>query len=577
MVRGVRVAGQSLGGMTSLDSLNLIQKQWQTFTHTAFHFRQGDHDIVITSAAPTASETEVVLDLASLDIQAAINQAYDYGHTGPWWMQAWHRLSGLLGRHHDYGRITVDTTSLSDLLKAKLNNQEVVPISASITITDGQVSDITPSADGHTIDYAGAIRQAVDRARHLNTTPVIVSTVVVKPEIVSSPELQAIAEREVPEVINRAPLTLTSDDKHWTVTQTQLAKLLGFAKNADGQIHVGFDTTKTSDYLKKIAKDIEIAPQNAKFTIVDGQVKEFQTSVVGKTLDIEASLTNLETSVIQHTQSSAQLVVNEAKPVSDTVAANNLGITELVAEATTNFHGSPTNRRYNLTLGAKLLNGLLIAPGDEFSLVKALGPIDAAHGWKPELVIKGSAITPEFGGGLCQVGTTTFRVALNAGLPIVERHNHSLRIRYYEPPVGLDATIYEPKPDLRFTNDYDHYLLLQTEVNGNDLTFRFYGTKDGRSVDIPEPKVYNRTPIPATKTIEVDDLKPGEKECQTPGHPGADATATYTVTKADGTSVTQTFQSHYRALGVVCRVGKKKTTTPPPTATNTNTDTTPTE
>ena len=61
---------------------------------------------------------------------------------------------------------------------------------------------------------------------------------------------------------------------------------------------------------------------------------------------------------------------------------------------------------------------------------------------------------PEFGGGLCQIGTTMFRVTMNAGLPILERQNHSYRVRYYEPPVGMDVTIYEPKPDFRFRNDY---------------------------------------------------------------------------------------------------------------------------
>jgi vancomycin resistance protein YoaR len=215
---------------------------------------------------------------------------------------------------------------------------------------------------------------------------------------------------------------------------------------------------------------------------------------------------------------------------------------------------------------AKKINGMLIQPNETFSLVTTLGKIDGAHGWKPELVIKGSKITPEFGGGLCQVATTLFRSALNAGLPIVERTNHSLRISYYEPPVGLDATIYEPKPDLRFTNNYSTPLLIQTEVKGTKLIFRLYGTKDGRTVSIPTPTVYNKVGIPATKYIEVDTLKPGETKCQKPGHPGADAIATYTVTYPDGTKKVQTFKSHYRAIGVICQVGKAAASTP----TNTN-------
>lgn len=279
----------------------------------------------------------------------------------------------------------------------------------------------------------------------------------------------------------------------------------------------------------------------------------------------------MELSLISQGLKTVALAMDIEQPISGTVAANTLGITELVAEGKTNFKGSPTNRRFNLTLGSQKLNGLIIKPGETFSLVGALGPIDAAHGWKSELVIKGPKITPEFGGGLCQVATTLFRTVLNAGLPVVERHNHSLRIHYYEPPVGLDATIYEPKPDLRFTNDYTSALLLQTRVDGNDLIYDFYGTKDSRTVDLPEPKVYNKTGIPPTQNITTTDLKPGEKKCQAPGHPGADATATYTVTYSDGHTNKQVFQSHYRALPVICQVGAAKPAPPTPAPTNTNT------
>jgi vancomycin resistance protein YoaR len=290
--------------------------------------------------------------------------------------------------------------------------------------------------------------------------------------------------------------------------------------------------------------------------------RAFAAGTVGRTVNLTATIEAMNTAISAQ-KSTAVAMVDSVQPSTSTADTNTLGITELVAEGVTDFKGSPSNRRFNLSYGAKKLNGVLMKPGETLSLISTLGKIDGAHGWKPELVIKGSKITPEFGGGLCQVATTLFRAALNAGLPIVERTNHSLRISYYEPPVGLDATIYEPKPDLRFTNNYSTPLLIQTEVKGTKLYFRMYGTKDGRSVDLPTPKVFNKVGIPATKYIEVDTLKPGEMKCQKPGHPGADAIATYTVTYADGTKKVQTFKSHYRAIGVICQVGKKAAEAPP--------------
>jgi vancomycin resistance protein YoaR len=372
-----------------------------------------------------------------------------------------------------------------------------------------------------------------------------------------------LTDGSINDALQHFPFTLTYEGKTWTISAETGKTLLGFIPGTTVQI--GFDTIATATYLKTAAKEVAVAAVEPKLVLTNGKVSAFAAGTVGRTLNTEKTIAAMNTALVAQ-KATAVAVVDAIQPSTSTADTNALGITELVAEATTDFRGSPTNRRYNLGFGAKKINGMLIQPNETFSLVTTLGKIDGAHGWKPELVIKGSKITPEFGGGLCQVATTLFRSALNAGLPIVERTNHSLRISYYEPPVGLDATIYEPKPDLRFTNNYSTPLLIQTEVKGTKLIFRLYGTKDGRTVSIPTPTVYNKVGIPATKYIEVDTLKPGETKCQKPGHPGADAIATYTVTYPDGTKKVQTFKSHYRAIGVICQVGKAAASTP----TNTN-------
>jgi vancomycin resistance protein YoaR len=495
----------------------------------------------------------------------AAHEAFLFGHHGPWYQQARERLSGFVGRRHEFGRLTMNTDVLGQLLHKKLMAQEKPAQDAGLAITDANVS-VTPSVVGASFDYFGALHQAHAHLLRLNVNPIAVRSLTIQPRVPNNPQLSSLASAQVPDILTAAPLTVIYGEKTWTIDRTALMTLLGWQKTSTSYV-VTFDTAKTFSWLEKIKPEVETTAQNAKFAVVGGKVSEFQASAAGRTIDLNATLVAMRAGLVAEPKQNIALVVIEKKPITDTSTTNDLGITELVAEGKTNFHGSPTNRRYNLTFGTNKLNGLLIAPGETFSLVTALGHIDQKNGWKSELVIKGTDITPEFGGGLCQVATTLFRAVLNAGLPVVERHNHSLRIRYYEPPVGLDATIYEPKPDLRFTNDYQHYLLLQTAVDGDNLIYDFFGTKDGRTVDIPDPKVYNRTAIPATVNIIVDDLKPGEKVCQTPGHPGADATATYTVTKADGTKVRQIFQSHYRPLPVICHIGKEKAK---PKSTNTN-------
>ncbi|MBU4512181.1 VanW family protein, partial [Patescibacteria group bacterium] len=223
--------------------------------------------------------------------------------------------------------------------------------------------------------------------------------------------------------------------------------------------------------------------------------------------------------------------------------------------------GSPTNRRHNIGVGANKLNGLLIAPDEEFSLVQTLGEVNAATGYLPELVIKGNKTIPEYGGGLCQIGTTMFRVALYAGLPITERRPHSYRVSYYE-PAGMDATIYIPRPDVKFINDTRNYLVLTTEIQDNILRFKLYGTNDNRKTEIENPpRIWNITYPGPTKLIETLDLAPGEKKCTESSHRGADTEFTRVVTYADSREpIDEKWFSRYSSWQAVCLIGVEELT-----------------
>ena len=96
------------------------------------------------------------------------------------------------------------------------------------------------------------------------------------------------------------------------------------------------------------------------------------------------------------------------------------------------------------------------------------------------MIINGELQTG-LGGGICQVSTTVFNAAYEAGLQIDERTNHALYISHY--PLGRDATVNYPDLDLKFTNDTDHWLLLRTFVGSGSLTVNLYGTPQNRRVE----------------------------------------------------------------------------------------------
>ncbi len=182
-------------------------------------------------------------------------------------------------------------------------------------------------------------------------------------------------------------------------------------------------------------------------------------------------------------------VTTEHAPLTISEDLQEKEVKELIATGHSAYYGSPANRMFNIDFGTKKYNGLLIPPAQEFSFNEILGPVDAASGFKPEKVIKKDKLEYEYGGGICQVSTTFYRAALQAGLPITERKPHSWKVSYYSQSMGdgLDATIYPGVADLKFINDTPGYLLIQAYTEGAEDYFKIYGTDDGRSVILDGP------------------------------------------------------------------------------------------
>jgi vancomycin resistance protein YoaR len=272
------------------------------------------------------------------------------------------------------------------------------------------------------------------------------------------------------------------------------------------KIHLSPQTVVNTDaiqsYVEDLARRVNRDAVDAKFQITDGKVTTFSEAQNGIALDVQKSVQTISDALSSDFGKSSQTILlpfDSQKPEINYGDVNNLGITSLIGEGTSDFKGSPANRIHNVKVGAARFNGVLIKSGEEFSFVKNLGEVDAEHGYLPELVIKKNITEPEFGGGICQVSTTAFRAAIYSGLKITARKNHAYPVSYYNPQ-GMDATVYVPSPDLRFINNTPGYILIQTKIVGTILTFDFYGTDDGRKTTVDGPKVIEKQPDGAMKT-----------------------------------------------------------------------------
>jgi vancomycin resistance protein YoaR len=230
-----------------------------------------------------------------------------------------------------------------------------------------------------------------------------------------------------------------------------------------------------------------------------------------------------------------------------------LGIRQMISEATTRFWGSSRERIHNIGVGAARLNGVMIAPGQTFSFARAMGEVSERTGFKSAFVIVGDKTEKGVGGGMCQVSTTLFRSAYFAGMPIVDRAPHSYQVAYYR-PTGLDATVYLPYRDFKFKNDSPGYIMIQTAVWGSNLTFRFFGTKD-RSTNWSNPYIANRIPAPRTRYIVDPTMRRQTFKQVDFSADGARVTVNRSVRYYNGLKRNEVLTSTYRPWGAVWLVG----------------------
>ncbi|MCE9586656.1 VanW family protein [Candidatus Uhrbacteria bacterium] len=557
MFPGVRIAGLKLDGMTRAQAEAALQKRIDAALEPGFIFRLEDRQITLPRSTVPIEDPDLSRDLVSYDPAPAVDLAFQAGRdSSPIWNVV-NRVR-LYMQPLDIDLKTIFNRDLAENLlheevgdSLPLMRDAELHVRITTSTESGFVSDIQAEQVGKSADIRSAITTLEAQARRISFQPITIRILNVLPTLTVS-EIRSVLPG-IPAWIAKAPFTLTNELKKQTVTSSTIAGWITASSTPSGAV-LALDperieksmATFTADYLKE--------PRDGKLTLdEDGKLKEFVAPIEGVRVDGRLTGEGI-LAAWSAGSSSVPIVFARISPKIEGADAERLGIRELLGVGRSYFDGSPSNRRKNIALGAKKMNGVLVAPGEIFSQLGVLGEIDGPHGWYQELVIKGNKTTPEYGGGLCQVGSTSFRMAMASGMPIVERRNHSYRVRYYE-PAGTDATIYSPSPDFRFKNDTSSTILLTSELKGDMLAFYMWGTKDGRVAEQTKPRIYNIVAAPPLKLIPTTELPIGKRKCTESAHAGATASLDYTITYASGEQKKETFTSYYRPWGAVCLIG----------------------
>jgi vancomycin resistance protein YoaR len=331
--------------------------------------------------------------------------------------------------------------------------------------------------------------------------------------------------------------------------------------NFDSQIE--YNDNELKDFLILSEEKYNLPAQNALFKFENGKVSEFRKESNGLKINSDQLLHDFDKLVdsFKTDISNKKIVLNSKiiKPEVRLTDINEYGVEELIAEGKSDFTHSIPQRIHNLTLATSKFNGVLIPKGKIFSFDETVGDISSLTGYQPAYIIKEGKTVLGDGGGVCQVSTTLFRAALNAGLPIIERNAHAYRVGYYEndSQPGFDATVYAPTVDLKIKNDTPGYILIETEVDdkNNLLYFKLYGKKDNRRVEISKATVYDVVPPLAPKYQDDPTLKKGVvKQIDFPAW-GSKTFFTYKVFRGDQLIIDNKFSSNFRPWAAVYLVG----------------------
>lgn len=467
---GMKIAGVSMSGLSAQESQEKLETASQKFLKKDL-FLNYEESYWQTSLEKLGVE---------IDIPTTVNSALSKSNI--WWQFV------SLWSYNIKPIWTINEEKLENFFEEGLASIHQPAQNASLVYSEEKEDFITtPSKEGVIINKNKLKKDLAKNISKFQEKDIQLSLIEDKPEVLES-ETQK-AKEEAKFMLESTPFKLfVAGEEVDTIDKDTLLDLMSFGP-VNGILGVKFKQQTIKDYLITLAPLVNRGPVDAQLTIKNNRVTAFALSQEGISLEIKHNIPVLSQEVLQG-KKEIELKINKIQPKITTDNINNLGITALLAKGVSNFSGSPPSRIHNIKIGAAKFNGVLIKPKQEFSFNDILGEIGPEQGYEPELVIKKDKTIPEYGGGLCQVSTTSFRAAVNAGLEITQRYPHAFPVKYYNPQ-GFDATIYPPFPDLRFINNTPGYILIQTKITGYDLIFEFYGTNDNRRVEIDGPYQYD--------------------------------------------------------------------------------------
>jgi vancomycin resistance protein YoaR len=492
---------------------------------------------------PSPADLGVMVDYDQM-VQTALNT----GRSGSIGQQIQDQIRTWFSGQSIPSVVNFDQQQASNYLSQIADEIDLPQIEATIGV-DGIDVIMRPGQIGRQMDISSSMQLLVEPISLLHDAQIDLIVEELPPIVLDASEGAEIASEILSE-----PLVLIADEQSWTFEQNTLAGLLTFNLSqtpGTSEYSVGLLPEVLESFLAPLADELNVSAENPRFIFNDdtGELDLLQPSTIGRELDLAETIDRIQED-LRSGKHEVNIVFAEMEPeISDDATADELGISAPVSVVSSYFSGSGSARAHNVSTASSAFHGLLVAPGETLSMADVLGDISLDTGYAEALIIYGDRTIKGVGGGVCQVSTTLFRAAFFGGYPLIERHPHAYRVRYYElgsnsPGPGFDATVFVPVVDFKFTNDRESWLLLETYISGSQLIWKFYSSPDTREIQWSSQQL-NHEDAPEALYKENSDLDKGEIKQVDWAADGLDVIVTRTVTLEGEVLYDDTIETHY--------------------------------
>ena len=388
---------------------------------------------------------------------------------------------------------TVDEDKLNSTLEALNEQLALAPVEGAITFADGE-PQVTEPEDGTELDQSAAAEQLTENWI-TGDRPFALPTTAVPPQI-DQEQIDAAMADQV-EVMMSGPVTMEVNDTDVELSPAEMVSAASMQVDGD-QLTLALDGERLAELVTEKVPSVGETPEDARIVLRDGE-PEIIPAVTGTGLDPDELGPAVRDSAVEEENRTATVELAQTEPDFSTEDAEELGVTEVIGSYETPYPYNP-QRTLNLEAGTAHINGTLIMPGDQFSLLDALSPISTSNGYVSSGVVENGFESDAVGGGLSQVSTTTFNAAFESGLTDITHQPHSRWFSRY--PEGREATLWEPSIDMVFENNTGYGVLIQAYVTDSNVVVKMWGTdvfdvsiSTGDRYDFTSPRtVYNTSP-----------------------------------------------------------------------------------